>query len=294
MILSVQAMRKPNFFLLALLVLAMQFNFAHALSAQAFKVAINVAGRQRMLTQKITKVVFLETLIGKSRTTSDELNQAMLLFSHSLYSLLKGDRHHHIPKPPTQSILQQYKTIKRLFNRKFAPLVTKIHTANHKSSNALRRLGEISSLLLKSCDEAVTSYVKASKAQGYNGINQQINLAGRQRMLTQKIARDVFMVAAKIAEVKAKNDTTLSIQLFEHSLAKLKKASAKSSHRKKIAKQIKTIFATWRTYKISVTTALKAKDFHPHILETINTQSNRVLLESDNFVKLLESSKSQS
>jgi len=141
-------------------------------------IVINIAGKQRMLTQKISKEIF------RLKVSRDidlrELNSAQKLFDKNLKYLLNGEPSKGIYPPPTVEIKEQLIRVKNLwepFSKKidrFKKLITKIETEkNFVIDN--------NDYLLNISDEVVKKMVKAKISGDY------IDKAGRQRMLSQRM-----------------------------------------------------------------------------------------------------------
>jgi len=76
---------------------------------------VNVAGRQRMLTQKMTKEKLL-LLKGKKEYAS-KLEGTIKLFDTSLIALIKGDKSQNISKPTNEKITNQLAVVSKLWNQ---------------------------------------------------------------------------------------------------------------------------------------------------------------------------------
>jgi hypothetical protein len=109
---------------------------------------VNVAGRQRMLTQKMTKE---KLLIAKGEKEYDsKLKETMNLFDDSLNLLIKGDSKKMISKPTNEKIVTQLKVVSKLWS-KLKPLYA-------KKKNSAKELAIIISknpLLLKEMNNMV-------------------------------------------------------------------------------------------------------------------------------------------
>lgn len=141
-------------------------------------IVINLAGKQRMLTQKISKEIF--RLKVAREIDLRELNSAQKLFNENLYSLLNGDKSKGIYAPPTLEIKEQLLRVEKLwkpFNKKveqFKKLITQIELEkNFVIDN--------NDYLLNISDKVVKTMVNTNIKGEY------IDKAGRQRMLSQRM-----------------------------------------------------------------------------------------------------------
>ncbi|HIE35420.1 MAG TPA: hypothetical protein EYP79_04410 [Campylobacterales bacterium] len=141
-------------------------------------IVVNIAGKQRMLTQKISKEVF------RLKTAKDidlsELNEALALFDKNLKSLIKGDKKKGIFSPPTQEIKEQLQKVEELWIqfkkrvKKFKELILKIEV---KKSFVITKNEQ----LLKISDRVVKEMVNLNIDPNF------VDIAGRQRMLSQRM-----------------------------------------------------------------------------------------------------------
>lgn len=77
--------------------------------------AINVSGRQRMLTQKASKE-FCYIVMGKDADANRKhLKATLMLFNTSLNSLINGNRDLKIPEPPVGEIYDQLQLVHKLW-----------------------------------------------------------------------------------------------------------------------------------------------------------------------------------
>lgn len=110
-----------------------------------------------------------------------------------------------------------------------------------------------------------------------------INLAGRQRMLTQQIAKETMLVAAQI-EQRAVLER--SIALFEDSHKNLLNGSADGGVKPvtddEVRKQLNRVGDLWRSYKSNVLT--HANDGSKDSLSAIHRESAMILKEMDKAV----------
>lgn len=138
--------------------------------------AINMAGRQRMLSQRIAQSYFLKGLKPDSSRSDEQLQRAIREFDRNLESLKQY--------PPAKSLHQQALRVEALW-RPYKQLA--LGEVNKDSGTILL---EQSNTLLKEANEYVSQLEKLSASQKA----EIINLSGRQRMLSQRIAKN-FLAA---------------------------------------------------------------------------------------------------
>lgn len=122
-------------------------------------VALNISGRQRMLTQKSSKeacLIYKGYKISENRTN---LLRTINLFSKSLHDLLHGDSKAGLPAPPVTEIREQLEAVERLW----MPFVSKLKSIlNEKPPNIqdLIDISEQNEPLLYEMNKAVWLYEK--------------------------------------------------------------------------------------------------------------------------------------
>ena len=76
---------------------------------------INIAGKERMLTQKITKEVFI--INSQNQQNFDELNLAIKEFEENLHTLRYGNQKKNINPPSNSTIIKQLALIEKTMAR---------------------------------------------------------------------------------------------------------------------------------------------------------------------------------
>ncbi len=131
---------------------------------------VNIAGLQRMLSQKIVKSYLFYGLNIRPEYTHQQLIDSVLLF----------DTHYQILLNHSNEEIQDLLLFVEMIKNELLPF----SQAPYSKENAGIML-EFSETLLEASNEIVERIEKQSQLK----INQTINLSGRQRMLTQRIAK---------------------------------------------------------------------------------------------------------
>lgn len=139
---------------------------------------INIAGKQRMLTQKMSKEIFY--IKYKQSTDFRELNSAIDLFDNNLHDLIKGNSAKGIYLPQNTKIKTKLEEVNSLWIP-FRSEVEKIRKAVAFIKNDLETLTGRTTSLLSESDKVVKIMVKNSMSGEF------IDLSGRQRMLSQRM-----------------------------------------------------------------------------------------------------------
>lgn len=256
---------------------------AHAVTEAEYAAAINVAGRQRMLTQKMAKEALFVHLGVDAEGNASALQATMTLFEDSLNHLLRGDADLSIPKPPSDKV-------KASLNKVQSKWATYKSALN---SGSVSQISKLSTPILKEMNKAVKAYEIASVKAGIRGKGKTINVAGRQRMLSQKMAKELLLIAAnedKTGNTKALESTKT---LFQVSLDALKKGSKKmrinATSSSKIQAQLKVVSELWADYKPLLEDAKTTSGpLAPEVLSKLQTSSLSILSEMNKAVGMYE------
>ncbi len=156
----------------------------------SYEKAINIAGKQRMFSQKIAKVVVLKMAGAETPALKSELNSSIIIFERNM-KILKNNATSQSSK--IRALLKaeslEWNNFKSLIN---------------KPVNDLDAVLSTSEELLRKCNNLVLAIEEESKFNnelGYsNNLSQlkveTINLSGKQRMLSQKMCK--YYAACKV------------------------------------------------------------------------------------------------
>ena len=116
-----------------------------------------------------------------------------------------------------------------------------------------------------------------------------INIAGKQRMLTQKMSKEIFYIKHKqSADFREINS---AVDLFENNLNDLMNGnSAKGIYvpqNIKIKTKLEEVSSLWIPFKKEVKKIIKDVTFIKNDLETLTTRTTSLLVESDKIVKVM-------
>ena len=124
---------------------------------------INIAGKQRMLTQKISKNIFY--IYHNNKQSYNELDDATIEFMHNLNSLKYGNNQLGIYKAPTDMIEKQISKVEILWNNFYLSinefkkiLDSKDDTTEQKFKNSIDSIYTINTILLNEVDILVSMY----------------------------------------------------------------------------------------------------------------------------------------
>jgi hypothetical protein len=251
------------------------------------KKRINRSGKQRMLTQRMTKLGILISLnIDKDKNEKSLLKFANM-YSDTLDEFKAGKTDLGFTKEANEKINKQIIIVEKLW-KDFFKNVKILAEGKDKGDKALNYLTSHNKPLLKESNTLVSLYEKSNTSQNYieKAMVKIVNLAGRQRMLTQKMTKEKLMCVKGQKEYK--KSLLKTIKLFDDSLDSLMNGNpaekiAKPSN-PKIKNQLLKVKTLWDELKPLY------ENWNPNakILATIIQKNPILLQEMNTMVTLVE------
>jgi hypothetical protein len=177
--------------------------------------------------------------------------RTMSLFEKSLELLLNGDGML-IPGSPSPEVTAQVKKVEEQWKLMKAAL----------QSGQREVVSKQNLVLLKEAHEVVELYEKAASAAGHKTMGAVVNIAGRQRMLSQRVFKDVVMLGARNArEAKDLRADTKAVRAqFEKALVGLVKGNREmdlpATSDEAVLNHMKTVEQAWREFSAKIDQAL--------------------------------------
>ncbi len=259
------------------------------MSDKELATAINLAGKQRMLTQKITKESLLLYIGIDIEKTRNSLKESSALFDKTLNGLLNGDKNLGLVKSNNHKIEAKLKEVKKLW-KPFYKVVKSVYTMKNINHNSFTFIDNNNIPLLKKMNDVVTLYSKLgdSKTSKLKMAND-INLAGKQRMLTEKIAKDILLYQANINKQVAIKDLKESIALFDKTLQGLlngdKELNLIGTKLPKIVKQLNVTKISWQKAKSLIPKVIKDKE-NQNLTKELIVNLDKTKIEMNKAVEL--------
>lgn len=170
---------------------------AAEISAAEYGVVLNLSGKQRMLTQKMSKEVLLIALGVEPDANQANLEATAALFDRTLAGLRDGDDELGLPATSEKRILKQLDKIQEIWDE-FRPTIDGVIETGRVDSAAIDATATQNLPLLKQMNKCVKLYEKEAIASGLEAdpsLAVSINLAGKQRMLSQKMSKEFLLMA---------------------------------------------------------------------------------------------------
>ncbi len=216
--------------LCGLLILLCQLPAAQAASDIDIEEAINMAGRQRMLSQRIVKSYLQMGQDVRYRLAKRHLRSSIVLFEQQL-RVLKG----------FASDRETTRTLE-LMEQLWVP-VKKIATGPVQRDKA-KELRDQSEKLLAAAHQVVLLLTEQS---GTN-LGHVVNISSRQRMLSQRMGALYMMLSWKFDDKVYREDYKIAKREFEAALQEL---SNSNENTPKISEMLHQVKLNWNMYKLS-------------------------------------------
>ena len=251
------------------------------------KKRVNFSGRQRMLTQRMTKLAILVSSNINKKENSKRLIKFSNLYNKTLMAFRDGDADMGCIPSNSKQIKEQIGVIEKEW-KPFYKRAKLIAEGKNKDKKALEYMINKNEHLLKISNELVKRYEKSNKATNYldKARLHIVNIAGRQRMLTQKMTKEKLLITKGYSEYTAKLEKT--IKLFDDSLKALIDGDDKQKivkpTSKKIKKQLSVVKDIWEVLKpLYIKTTPSIKELH-----FIIGKNPLLLSEMNKMVKMSE------
>lgn len=201
---------------------------AHHVQAQEvdFSYTINLAGKQRMLSQKMAKEALLVALEINKEENLSNLKASHALFDKTLKGLQNGDTDLSLAPVNNPKIQTQLDTVIDLWTG-YSGAVQSLILAGAINAPQIDTIANLNIPVLIEMDRAVKFYEdEAASGDLSPALAKAINISGRQRMLSQKMSKEFFFIALGKNVDANKANLAKTIALFDSSLDGLINGSA--------------------------------------------------------------------
>lgn len=236
---------------------------------------INIAGKERMLTQKITKEIF----IIHSQNSQDyaTLNLALEEFESNLHTLRFGNEAKNVNPPSKATIIAKLEAIHAQWNQ-FKVIVEDFKRTSSKLYEDRKFLEENNTKMLILSDNIVKMMVESQMPA------KAIDDSGRQRMLTQRMAY-LMMRHSQIWDSKSYHAFQDSYNLYDTIITDFHQNPLYGKN-PKLTKSIQEAYAFWQTYSQHIDNVLNLQERIVEDLKQITAQNATILNEIDWTVNL--------
>ncbi|MES9893450.1 MAG: type IV pili methyl-accepting chemotaxis transducer N-terminal domain-containing protein [Candidatus Thiodiazotropha endolucinida] len=283
-------MKKISIPLFIALLLAVAVSDVLAVTASEYAVVINLSGRQRMLTQKMSKEMLLIANKIDVEGNRANLKKTAKLFDTTLTGLRDGNAEMGLPATEGRVILKQLDKVRKLWDE-FQSVVSEVVQGG---SVDIAKVAQLNLPLLKNMNTAVRLYEKEAKKVTGKSAGVVINLAGKQRMLTQKMSKEMSLVALNHNTDDNKSNLRSTASLFDRTLKGLLDGDGDlelpGTKDKAIRSQLTFVADLWKEFKPLVERAasIDAKEVSKDDLLQMSKLNLPLLKEMNKAVKMYE------
>ncbi|HIC78884.1 MAG TPA: hypothetical protein EYP02_06830 [Sulfurovum sp.] len=219
--------------------------YANASSTEQGITVINLAGKQRMLTQKMSKEALLIIKGIEIEKNRSSLKETITLFDTTLHALKLGDKALNLPKTEDKKIIELLNKEIKLWNL-FKTFLNKI-VDGEANENILKAVEIANMPLLESMNKIVYLYEKKYASSLSPNLAKTINLAGRERMLIQKMTKELLLISSNIKSDEYIKSLQRDGKLFQTKLDDLIK-DKEIIKEQKLVQRIEDIQELWAEY----------------------------------------------
>jgi len=255
---------------------------------------VNIAGRQRMLSQKMAKEAML--IVNNVNAAENKINLKNTIkdFENALSALRYGGNvgDHTIAGTKSSRVQYQLRKGENVWNE-YKTLLGDVIQSGTFNTAQMKQLDILNLKLLYEMDKA-TSYIayNASKSQS-GGTVTAVGLSGKQRMLSQKMSKDFLMISAQYDVEQTKASLEESLFLFERILYGLEEGDKYlgliATKDKTILKQLKKVNGMWLTFKKALQNGINEEQVSKEQVEIIAEMNIPLLNEVHKMVEMFAS-----
>ncbi len=194
--------------------------FADGPTAAQYGVVLNLSGKQRMLTQKMSKEIVLIAMEQNTAVNVKNLKKTAHLFDKTLKGLRNGNAELKLVGTTNPRILRQLDKVDAIW-ADFQPVVQTIIDQGSATRDQVALVAKNNLPLLKQMNKCVKLYEKDASGAGMSSdpsLAVTINLSGKQRMLTQKMSKEFFLIAYGHEAADNKLNLQETFTLFDRTL----------------------------------------------------------------------------
>lgn len=268
---------------------------AHAVDATAAadgKRKINLAGRQRMLSQRMAKAACFAAIGLDTGAHMTMMREAHDLFERTLTGLREGDAEQGLAAETDEAVLEGLATVRELWTD-YAAAVTDAVETDTVSRADMAVIAELNLPVLREMNRTVGL---TERAYGDRSVPLHLaialNISGRQRMLSQKMAKEFCLIAYGFEPAENRKALAGTVELFDLSLDALIEGYADVGIRPPqgaaLKAQLAAVDAMWTDLKPVYEAVAAGADPAPQALVQVAIDSNEVLREMNTAVFLYE------
>jgi hypothetical protein len=255
---------------------------------------VNVSGRQRMLSQRMAKAACLMARDISFATTYDQLTQAYTLFQRSDDALRAGDEQMGLSAEDIPEVVKALSAIDEPWSGYRGILEASVDTGAVLEGE-LETLDDRSRDVLKYMNIAVFKIARAYADVVESvplGLTITIDVAGRQRMLTQKAVKEACMMAVSSDPAVHADRLNETMELFDLSLKALRDGyedvGVIAAPTREIDRKLQEVAGLWEPVKNILRRAAEGQVLSDRDLSRVARMSEPLLQTMNEAVSLYE------
>lgn len=271
-----------------------------AISSDDPSVRINVAGRQRMLSQRMTKAACLMAQDIDATAAYDQLTQAYELFSRTDVALRDGDASMQLGPETHSDVISALQRVDPHWATYKIIVENGINEA-YVPYEDLSVMDEAGLDVLKFMNIAVYKTARSWAAGSENldlGLAITIDVAGRQRMLTQLAIKNVCLMRAADDPTVYADNLANAVELFDSSLLALQDGFGDigviAPPTTEIAQTLREVSELWQPIRQVMDRAAEGEDISDRELSSLARDTELLLQKMNEAVGLYAASTSAS
>ena len=215
---------------------------------------INLAGRQRMLSQFMAKAACFASIGIRKAHHLNQLGQTHWLFSETLQGLRNGSSTLGLLPEKNPTVLSDLRHVEQEW-RSYGQAVAAWRSEAARRTSTLNAIFERNLPLLSKMNAVVKRLEQAHSASGAldSGTAVALNISGRQRMLTQKASKEACLIYKGYEAERNRQRLLKTIDLFSISLTNLMNGNQEqglpAAPVSIIQEQLESVSRLWKTFR---------------------------------------------
>ena len=250
---------------------------------------INLSGRQRMLSQRMAKAACFASIDVQTDAHLKQASDAHALFDRTLRGLRGGDTEQGMNPEKAPRILEELAGVEELWTT-YGASVARAATSADAAQAALPQIAELNLPVLRQINKTVGEFERHYGGTGeiHPVLALALNISGRQRMLSQKAAKEFCLILAGRNVDANRKALAETVALFETSLNGLKDGNEDMglppAPTDEIYAQLKTVNDLWAPLKAIFDATIAGATPNAADIEQVARDNNPLLKEMNQAV----------